>query len=101
MKQARQLLDELLAMAAPPAGVTITIFERPGRVSNWISSLPGSIPLGTLSRYQEACAAFRKTDHQIDWSEVPGANGERQLSKQQNPRYRNSPGSRWCETPRN
>jgi hypothetical protein len=73
MKPARQLLDELLVMAAPTAGVTITIFERPGSMPNWISTLPGSIPLRALSRYQEACAAFRKTDHQVDWSEIPGA----------------------------
>jgi hypothetical protein len=72
MKTAEELLAELVAYVRPPKQCPIKLKEWPANqltIRNWIA-IRGDIAGVERERYDTKLAALRKTDPQVDWSNV-------------------------------
>src|SRR5262245_37867479 len=72
MKSAEAMLEELVSHVRPPRGCAIVLTEwKSGGPTepNWVAAT-GNMEAQKLARYNEKIAELRKTDPQIDWSDV-------------------------------
>jgi hypothetical protein len=72
MKSAEAMLEELVSHVRPPRGcaIVLTEWKSSGPTEpNWVDST-GNMEAQKLARYNEKIAELRKTDPQIDWSDV-------------------------------
>ena len=82
MRDAREVLEELVRHVQPPKGCAIVLTERPiGKDSepNWTAAVgPMGVEYGR--RFTRKAAELRKTDLRIDWSVLTNVDGPRRIA---------------------
>ncbi len=81
MRPAAEILKELALHVRPPRGCAIVLMEWKSSVPpepNWVAA-SGIMQGQTLARYSEKIAELRKTDPEIDWSNVKIIDGLRRV----------------------
>jgi hypothetical protein len=81
MKNADDLLDEVLLYVVPPAGVSMRLSERsnPGQ-TNWVLAM-GVAPDRCYRAFAEKVSELRRSSPYVEWSAVAGEAGERSITR--------------------
>jgi hypothetical protein len=82
MKRAEAMLKELVRDVRPPRGCAIVLTELKSSDPtdpNWVAAC-GNMEVQKLVRYSEKIAEWRRTDPQIDWSDVKVLVGPRRVA---------------------
>jgi hypothetical protein len=82
MRSAEAVLEELVLHVRPPRGcaIVLTEWKSSGPTDpNWVAA-SGNMEMPKLVRYGEKIAELRKTDPQIDWSDVKILAGRRRVA---------------------
>jgi hypothetical protein len=75
MKTAKELVREIGLAVQPPEGVAIVLTEDPGALPNWVAAA-GIMEAALTDKFAEKVAEVRKTDPNVDWSEVDKGQSE-------------------------
>ena len=81
MKTAEDLLAELIEHVRPPKGCPIKLKEWPANhitLRNWIA-IRGDLVGPERERYDKKVTQLRRTDPQVDWSNVNSREGSRRV----------------------
>jgi hypothetical protein len=82
MKSAEAMLNELIRHVRPPRGCAIVLTERESSGPsdpNWVAA-SGTMEAPKTLRYTEKVSELRRTDPQIDWSDVKVLIGSRRVA---------------------
>ena len=75
VKTAMELVKEIGLAVQPPKGVAIVLTEYPGALPNWVAGA-GILEAALTDKFSEKVAELRKTDPNVDWSEVDKGQSE-------------------------
>jgi hypothetical protein len=81
MKNADDLLDEVLLYVVPPAAVSMSLSERPNPgQTNWVLAM-GNAPDRCYRAFTEKVSELRRSSPFVEWSAVSGRAGERRITR--------------------
>jgi hypothetical protein len=75
LKTAKELVREIGLAVQPPEGAAIVLTEHPGALPNWVAAA-GIMEAALTDKFSEKVAELRKTDPNVDWSEVEKGHSE-------------------------
>jgi hypothetical protein len=75
VKTAKELVREIGLAVQPSEGVAIVLTEDPGALPNWVAT-PRIMEAALTDKFAEKVAELRKTDPNLDWSELDKSHGE-------------------------
>jgi hypothetical protein len=82
MRDAREVLEELVRHVEPPKGCAIVLTERPvgsDREPNWTATV-GPMGVEQGRRFTKKVAELRKTDLRVGWSALTNLDGLRRIA---------------------